>query len=67
MPLTALLPDHPPEATHVVALLLDQVRVAEPPAGTVPGLALKLTAGGGVVTVTMTDCEAPPPGPVHIN
>ncbi len=51
----------------MVALLLDQVRVAEPPAGTVPGLALKLTAGGGVVTVTMTDCEAPPPGPVHIN
>jgi hypothetical protein len=43
-PLMAL-PDQPPEATHEVALVEDQVRVAAPPLATVLGLAARLTVG----------------------
>lgn len=61
------MPDQPPEATQAVALALDHVSTDAAPALTVLGLALKVTAGKGVLTVTTTDCEAPPPLPVQIN
>ncbi len=55
VPLTALAPDHAPEAAHVVAFGLDQVRVEEPPEVSELGLAWMVTAGGRVLTVTVTD------------
>ena len=35
------------------------------PLATVDGLAEMVTTGSGAVTVTVTDCAALPPGPVH--
>jgi hypothetical protein len=59
-----LAPLQPLLAVHVVALLVDQVRVEDPPVTTVVGLALKLTTGapggggggggGGAEPVTVT-------------
>ena len=67
VPLTALLPDHAPEALQVVALVADQFKVALPPLAIALGPTLKLTVGTGVVTVTVADCAALPPGPVQVN
>ncbi len=66
-PLVAWLPDQAPEATHEVALVDDQVRMAALPLVTVLGLALRMTVGGGEVTVTVADCAALPPVPVQVN
>jgi len=67
-PLIALLPDHEPPATHAVALLAAHVRVEEPPLAMVLGLAMKLTVVFGLaLTVTVADCEAVPPLPVHVS
>ena len=67
-PLSVLVPDHPPDAVHEVALADDHVSVAEPPLATVVGVAVRVTEGAaGCVTVTLTDCVASPPGPVHVN
>ena len=67
-PVTALLPDHAPPATHEVALFEVQVRVDAPPLAMVLGLALKLTVVFGLaLTVTVADCEAVPPLPVHVS
>jgi len=66
-PLKVLLPDQPPEATHEVALVDDQVRFEALPLVTVLGLALRLTVGAGVVTVTVVDCAALPPAPVQVS
>jgi hypothetical protein len=66
-PLVAWLPDQAPEATHEVALVEDQVRVAALPLVTVLGLALRVTVGGREVTVTVADCVALPPVPVQVN
>lgn len=66
-PLTASLPDQPPEATQDVALADVQVNVEALPLDTVLGLAVKLTVGAGAVTETVADCEAlPPPVPVQV-
>jgi hypothetical protein len=54
-PLVAMLPLQPPEATQEVALLEDQVSVEALPLLTVVGLALRVTEGAGVVTVTVAD------------
>ena len=55
-PLTALLPDHPPEAVQEVALVDDQVKVELPPLATVLGLALILTVAVGLaLAVTVVD------------
>jgi hypothetical protein len=63
-----LAPDHAPEAVHAIALLDDQVNVDALPRSTVLGLALKLTVGEGfVLTVTVADCAALPPLPVHVS
>jgi len=67
VPLTALLPDHAPEAVHAVALVADQFKVALLPLAIALGPTLKLTVGTGVVTVTVADCAALPPGPVQVN
>ena len=54
LPLMPLLPDQPPEAVQLLALLADQLSVEADPLPTVPGLALRLTVGffGVVVPVT---------------
>jgi hypothetical protein len=51
-PLVALLPDHPPDAVHVVALVLDQLRVELAPLATLLGLALNVIVGAAALTVT---------------
>jgi len=66
LPLVALLPDQPPEAVQVVALVEDQVNVELPPLATLVGLALKETVGAGAVTETVADCDAEPPAPLHV-
>ncbi len=66
-PLRGWLPDQAPEATHEVALVDDQVRFEALPLVTVLGLALRLTVGAGVVTVTVVDCAALPPAPVQVS
>lgn len=66
MPLAALLPDHPPEALHEVALAADQARVERLPEAMVLGLALILTTGAGAVTVTVAACVALRPNPLHV-
>jgi hypothetical protein len=40
VPEVALLPDHAPEAEQEVALVEDQVRIEDPPLGTVAGFAV---------------------------
>jgi hypothetical protein len=65
-PLVGSDPDHPPPAAQVVALVLDQVRVASPPEATVVALADRETvgvAGVEVPTVTTTVCSTLPPTP----
>jgi hypothetical protein len=44
----------PPESVQLMALLEDQVRVADDPLVTLVGLALRLTVGLGIVSVTWT-------------
>jgi hypothetical protein len=66
-PLTALVPDHAPEAVQDVAFVADQVNVELPPLATVLGLAVKFTVGAGEVTDTVADWVAPPPAPVHVS
>jgi hypothetical protein len=50
-----------------VALVEDQVNVELVPLAMLAGLALSDTLGGGAVTVTVADCEAEPPAPVHVS
>jgi hypothetical protein len=64
-PVTGLLPDHPPDAVHAVALVDDQLSVAAAPLLTVLGAAVRLTVGAGVLTETVVDCVALPPAPLH--
>jgi hypothetical protein len=65
-PLVASAPDQPPEAVQAVALLEDQVNVDLPPLATLVGLALIETVGAGEETLTVADCDAEPPAPVHV-
>ena len=55
LPLTALAPDHAPEAAHEVVFSLDQVRVDEPPELSELGLAWIVTVGVRALTVTVAD------------
>ena len=66
-PLGAIVPLHPPDATQEVALVEDHVNVDLPPLATVVGLAVRVTVGAGVVTVTVVACAALPPLPVQVN
>jgi hypothetical protein len=56
VPLTALVPDHPPDAVQLVAFVADHVSVEEPPIATEVGLAVKVVTGaaggGGAVLPT---------------
>jgi hypothetical protein len=63
----AIVPDQPPEAVQEVAFVADQLSVVLPPLGTVFAAALKVTAGAGVDTDTVTDCAAEPPAPVQVS
>lgn len=54
LPLVGSPPDQPPLAVQLLALVEDQLSVAEPPLLTLAGLALKLTVGGAA-TLTVTD------------
>ena len=65
VPLTDSVPAHAPEAVQEVAFVEDQVNVEVPPLATLVGLALKDTVGAGADTVTVADCEADPPVPLH--
>jgi len=67
-PLVALtLPGQVPEPEHVVAFVADQLSVVEAPEATVLGLAVSVIEGAKAETVTMADCVAEPPAPVHVN
>jgi hypothetical protein len=49
-----LLPDHPPLAVQLVALVAVHERVDVPPLATLVGLAVSVTTGGRAVTVMFT-------------
>lgn len=66
-PLSALAPGHVSEPEHEVAFFADQVSVVEAPELTVLGLAVSVTEGANAETVTMADCVAEPPVPVHVS
>jgi hypothetical protein len=65
-PVVVLVPDQAPEAVQAVAFVADQPSVEALPLATVLGLAVKLTDGAGVLTVTVADCVALPPVPVQV-
>jgi hypothetical protein len=68
LPLVGSLPDQPPEAVQLLALVEDQLSIADPPLLTVVGLALRLTVGlTGAETLTVTDWLALPPGPLQVS
>jgi hypothetical protein len=60
------VPDQAPDAVHDVAFVEDQLKVELAPFATELGLAAKVTVGAGVVTVTIADCAALPPAPLHV-
>jgi hypothetical protein len=66
-PLRPLEPLQPPDAVQAVALALDQVSAEEAPAFTVLGVAVSVTTGALLDTVTVADCVADPPGPVQVS
>ena len=68
LPLVGSFPDQPPEAVQLLALLDDQLSIADPPLLTVVGLALRLTVGlTGAETLTVTDWLALPLGPLQVS
>jgi hypothetical protein len=54
-PVVGMLPDQAPDAAHVVALVLDQDRVALAPLLIELGLAEIVTVGAGELTDTVAD------------
>jgi hypothetical protein len=66
VPLSALLPDQPPEATQEVAFAADQVSVALSPLLMALGPTLSETVGADALTETVVDCAALPPAPVQV-
>jgi hypothetical protein len=66
-PAVASEPLQPPDAVQAVALVDDQVSAEVAPLFTVVGLAVKVTAGAGVVTETFADCAALPPLPLQVS
>lgn len=63
-PDVALEPDHDPDAVHEVVLVDDHVNVLLLPVTIELGFA-DIEMVGGSDTVTVVDCEAVPPLPVH--
>jgi hypothetical protein len=67
VPLTALVPDHAPDAEQEVALAVDQLSVELAPWATLLGVALS-TIDGALATIdTVADCVALPPGPWQVS
>jgi hypothetical protein len=67
VPLAALAPLQPPEATHEVALVELHVSVEAPPLATEVGFAVSVTVGAGT-TVTLTVATLlVPPAPMQVN
>jgi hypothetical protein len=67
LPLRPSLPVQPPDAVQDVALAETQVSVEVAPLAIVLGFAESVTTGAGVLTDTVADCDALPPGPVQVN
>jgi len=68
-PLVAFVPDQPPDATHELASVEDQLSVEAPPLVTLVGLAVSITvgaAGDDAVTVTIAEAVALPPPPLQL-
>jgi hypothetical protein len=66
VPLVDLVPDQAPDAAQLLALVADQLKVELVPLVTLLGAAVSVTIGAGELTVTVADCAALPPGPVHV-
>ena len=66
VPVVGSLPDQPPEAVQLLALVEDQLSIDDPPLLTVVGLALRLTVGAAE-TLTVTDRPALPPAPLQVS
>lgn len=66
-PLSPLEPLQPPDAVQEVALALDHVSEEEAPDFTVLGVALSVTIGATLDTVTVADCVAEPPAPEQVS
>jgi len=66
-PLSPLEPLQPPDAVQAVALVLDQVSVEATPAFKLLGVALRVTIGALLETVTVADCVADLPAPVQVS
>ncbi len=66
LPVVGSLPDQPPEAVQLLALLEDQLSIADPPLLTELGLTVRLTVGKGE-TLTVTDWLALPPVPLQMS
>jgi hypothetical protein len=66
-PVSPLEPLQPPDAVQEVALVLDQASVEEVPEFTMLGVALSMTIGATLDTVTVADCVAEPPAPVQVS
>jgi hypothetical protein len=66
-PLSPLAPLQPPDALHEVAFVLDQVSKEEAPEFTVLGVAVRVTTGALLETVTVADCVADPLAPVQVS
>lgn len=62
-PLTALAPDHAPEAVQAVAFVADQLNIEALPLVMELGLAVRVMVGAAVFTETVADCSAVPPVP----
>ena len=64
LPDVPFAPNHPPDAVHDAAFVVDQVSVEDPPDATLVGDAEMFTVGAGT-TVTVAFAIALPPAPVQ--
>jgi hypothetical protein len=65
VPLTALVPDHAPEARQLAALVVVHVSVDALPLATLVGEVLKVSVGGAMATTAV--CVTLPPGPLQLS
>jgi hypothetical protein len=66
VPLVALVPPQPPEATHVVAFVELHVNVEAPPLTTEVGFAVNVTVGTGATLTVAVAMLLEPPAPVQV-
>jgi hypothetical protein len=66
LPAVGRAPDQPPEATQLVASVVDHVNVVLPPLATALGVALIVTVGLAAIA-TLAVAAAMPPAPVHVS